>query len=59
MARPREGRALPYKAIVATLAGAVVVAAAALAYRVTRRPAPPPELKERRLTFNPSENAAN
>jgi Tol biopolymer transport system component len=56
LARPREGRALPYKGMVATLAGAVV-AAAVLAYWLTRRPAPPPELKERKLTFNSSENA--
>jgi Tol biopolymer transport system component len=38
------------------LAGAIVIAGAALAYWLTRPPAPPPELKERRLTFNPSEN---
>jgi serine/threonine protein kinase/Tol biopolymer transport system component len=38
------------------LASAVVIAAAVLAYWLTRPPAPPPELKERRLTFNPSEN---
>jgi Tol biopolymer transport system component len=42
---------------VATLASAVVIAAAVLAYWLTRPPAPPPEMKERRLTFNPSENA--
>src|SRR5208283_176376 len=54
LARPREGRALPYKAMVATLAGAVVIAAAVLAYWLTRPPAPPPELKERRLTANVS-----
>ena len=41
------------------LAGAVVIAGAILAYWLTRPPAPPPELKERRLTFNPSENAVN
>jgi serine/threonine protein kinase len=58
LARPREGRALPYKAMVATLAGAVV-AAAVLAYWLTRPPAPPPELKERRLTANVSEDAVN
>jgi len=39
------------------LAAAVVIAGAVLAYWLTRPPAPPPELKERRLTFNPSENA--
>jgi len=39
-------------------ASAVLVAAAAIvAYWLTRPPPPPPELKERRLTFNPSENA--
>ncbi len=38
------------------LAGAVVIAAAVLAYWLTRPLAPPPELKERRLTANPSEN---
>jgi len=59
LARPREGRALPYKAIVATLAGAVVIVAAVLAYWLTRPPAPPPELKERRLTANASENPVN
>ena len=41
------------------LASVVVIAAAALAYWLTRPPPPPPELKERRLTFNPSENAVN
>jgi len=59
LARPREGKALPYKAMVATLAGAVVIGAAVLAYWLTRPPAPPPELKERRLTANLSENAVN
>jgi serine/threonine protein kinase/Tol biopolymer transport system component len=39
------------------LASVVIIAAAVLAYWLTRPPAPPPELKERRLTFNPSENA--
>jgi TolB-like protein len=40
LARPREGRALPYKAMVATLAGAVVIAGAILAYWLTPRAAP-------------------
>jgi len=59
--RPREGtrRGGPSKAMVATLAGAVIIAAAVLAYWLTRPPAPPPELKERRLTANVSENAVN
>jgi hypothetical protein len=35
------------------LASAVVIAGAILAYWLTRPPAPPPELKERRLTGNP------
>jgi len=41
------------------LAGALAVAVVGLsiAWFATRPPAPPPELKERRLTFNPSENA--
>jgi serine/threonine protein kinase/Tol biopolymer transport system component len=42
-ARPREGRALPYKAMVAALAGAVVMAGAVLAYWLTR-PLPPPRI---------------
>jgi serine/threonine protein kinase/Tol biopolymer transport system component len=41
------------------LAGAVVIVAAVLAYWLTRPPAPPPELKERRLTANASENPVN
>jgi Tol biopolymer transport system component len=41
------------------LASAVVIAAAILAYWLTRSAAPPPELKERRLTGNPSENPLN
>jgi serine/threonine protein kinase len=59
--RPPEGtrRGVPYKAMVATLAGAIVIASAVLAYWLTRPPAPPPELKERRLTGNPSENPVN
>ncbi len=38
------------------LAGAVAIAGAVLAYWLTRPAALPPKLKERRLTFNPSEN---
>jgi serine/threonine protein kinase/Tol biopolymer transport system component len=38
------------------LAGAIVIAAAILAYWLTGPPAPPPELVERRLTGNSSEN---
>ena len=41
------------------LAGAVVIAGAILVYWLTRPPAPPPQLKETRLTFNPRENAVN
>ncbi len=41
------------------LASVVVVAGAILAYWLTRSPAPPPELKERRLTANPSDNPVN
>ncbi|HMD85988.1 MAG TPA: protein kinase [Terriglobia bacterium] len=41
------------------LAGAVVIAGAVLAYWLTRPPAPPPELTERRLTGNPSDNPVN
>jgi serine/threonine protein kinase/Tol biopolymer transport system component len=41
------------------LASAVVIAGAILAYWLARPPAPPPELKERRLTANPSENPVN
>jgi serine/threonine protein kinase len=61
LARPREGtrRGGPYKAMVATLAGAVVITAAVLAYWLTRPAAPLPQLKERRLTANASENAVN
>jgi Tol biopolymer transport system component/tRNA A-37 threonylcarbamoyl transferase component Bud32 len=61
LARLREGtrRGGRYKAMVATLAGAVVVAAAILAYWLTRPPAPPPQMMERRLTANPSENIVN
>jgi serine/threonine protein kinase/Tol biopolymer transport system component len=49
--------ALRWSRLAIALASAVVIAAAVLAYWLTRPPAPPPELKERRLTFNPSENA--
>ncbi len=38
------------------LAGAIVIAGAILAYWLARPPAPPPELVERRLTGNSSEN---
>ncbi|HMD85193.1 MAG TPA: protein kinase [Terriglobia bacterium] len=38
------------------LASAVVIAGAILAYWLTRPPAPPPALRERRLTMNPSDN---
>jgi len=57
-ARPPEGAHMgaPLRWAAIALASAVVIAAA-LAYWLTRPPAPPPELKERRLTFNPSENA--
>ncbi len=41
------------------LATAVVIAGAVLAYWFMRPPAPPPELKERRLTGNPSDNPVN
>jgi len=59
--RPREGtrRGGPYKATVAALVGAVVIAAAILVYWLTPRTSAPPELKERRLTANPSENPVN
>ena len=43
LARPREGRGLPYKAMLATLAGAVAIAGAILAYWLTR-PLPPPRV---------------
>jgi DNA-binding winged helix-turn-helix (wHTH) protein/Tol biopolymer transport system component len=58
LAGSREGtsRGSTYKAMVAALAGAVVIAAALLVYWLTRPPATPPELKERRLTGNPTEN---
>ena len=61
LVRPREGASrqggTPLRWAAIALAGAVVIAGAVLAYWLTRPPAPPPELKERRLTFNPSENA--
>lgn len=41
------------------VAGTVVTAGAVLVYWLTRPPAPLPELKERRLTANTSENAVN
>jgi serine/threonine protein kinase/Tol biopolymer transport system component len=44
-------------AVIVAASAVLVAAAAILAYWLTRPPAPPPELKERRLTFNPSENA--
>ncbi len=53
----RHGVPLPRRRRAIALASAVAIAAAVLAYWLTRPPAPPPELKERRLTFNPSENA--
>ncbi len=57
--RPREGAHMgaPLRWAAIALAGTVVIAGAVLAYWLTRPPPPPPELKERRLTFNPSENA--
>ena len=59
LVRPREGAHMgaPLRWAAIALAGAIVIAGAVLAYWLTRPPAPPPELKERRLTFNPSENA--
>jgi serine/threonine protein kinase len=42
--------------LVIALTSAVVIAAAVLAYWLARPLAPPPELEERRLTANPSEN---
>jgi Tol biopolymer transport system component len=38
---------------------AVAIVGVSIAWYATRPPAPPPELKERRLTANPSENAVN
>ena len=54
--RPRGARLRKRWAAIA-LAGSVVITGAILAYWLTRPPAPLPELKERRLTFNSSENA--
>ena len=46
--------------LVLAATGLVLVAGAAIAWFLTRRaPVPAPELKERRLTANPSENAVN
>jgi serine/threonine protein kinase/Tol biopolymer transport system component len=59
LARPRAGRAFPYPRWVFFLAGVLAVVAVGLfiAWFVSHRPPPPtPQLKERRLTFNPSEN---
>ena len=56
--RPR-GAPLQKRWAAIALAGAVVIAAAILAYWVTRPTVPLPQLRERRLTFNPSENAVN
>ena len=49
----------PRRRLAIALASAVVIAGAILAYWLTRPLAPPPELTERRLTANPSENALN
>jgi serine/threonine protein kinase/Tol biopolymer transport system component len=52
--------ALRWRQAVIALASAVVIAAAVLAYWLTHGPPPPaPQLKERRLTANSSENAVN
>jgi Tol biopolymer transport system component len=56
--RPR-GAPLRKRWAAIALAGAVVIAGAVLAYWLTRPPAPPPELKEQRLTGNPSDNPVN
>ncbi len=53
----RHGVPLPRRRRAIALASAVAIAAAVLAYWLTRPPTPPREMKERRLTFNPSENA--
>ena len=53
--RPR-GAPLRKRRLAIALACAVVIGGAILAYWLTRPPAPPPELKERRLTANPSDN---
>jgi Tol biopolymer transport system component len=60
-ARPPEGAHMgaPLRWAAIALASAVVIAAAVLAYWLTRPLAPPPELKLRRLTANASENAVN
>ncbi len=56
--RPR-GAPLRKRWAAVALAGAVVIAGVVLAYWLTRSAAPPPELKERRLTGNPSDNPVN
>jgi serine/threonine protein kinase/Tol biopolymer transport system component len=53
--RPR-GAPLRKRRLAIALASAVVIAGAILAYWLTRPLAPPPELEERRLTANPSDN---
>jgi serine/threonine protein kinase/Tol biopolymer transport system component len=52
-----EKKGFSRTALAAIVVAGLVTIAAVLAYWLTRPPAPPPELKERRLTFNPSENA--
>jgi Tol biopolymer transport system component len=54
--RPR-GASLRERWATIAAAGVVAIAGAILAYWLTRRPVPPTQLKETRLTFNPSENA--
>ena len=56
--RPR-GAPLRKRWAAIALAGAVVIGGVILAYWLTRPRVARPELKERRLTFNPSENAVN
>jgi len=53
----RGGVKPPLRRRLAIALASVVIAGAVLAYWFARPPSPPPELKERRLTFNPSENA--
>jgi Tol biopolymer transport system component len=53
-------RAVPLRRWWTALGAFVVVAAAIFAYWLARRPPPaPPQLKERRLTANPTDNAVN
>jgi Tol biopolymer transport system component len=56
---PPRGAPLRKRWAAIALAGAVVIAGAIVAFWLTHPPAPAPELKERRLTGNPSDNPVN